>query len=75
MELGIYGLGRMGGNMAVRLRRGGHRVVAGNRSAGPVRRGGDAGRGSGLLHRGDGTEARGIAEDRLAHGAVWPGYR
>jgi 6-phosphogluconate dehydrogenase len=36
MELGIYGLGRMGGNMAVRLLKGGHRVVASNRSAGPV---------------------------------------
>ncbi|MGO8947177.1 MAG: phosphogluconate dehydrogenase (NAD(+)-dependent, decarboxylating) [Ktedonobacterales bacterium] len=36
MELAIYGLGRMGGNMATRLLRGGHRVVAGNRSAGPV---------------------------------------
>ncbi len=36
MEIGIYGLGRMGGNMAVRLARGGHRVVAANRSPGPV---------------------------------------
>src|SRR5258707_10299749 len=36
MEIGIYGLGRMGGNMATRLLRGGHRVVAGNRSARPV---------------------------------------
>jgi 6-phosphogluconate dehydrogenase len=36
MEIGIYGLGRMGGNMATRLLRGGHRVVAGNRSSGPV---------------------------------------
>jgi 6-phosphogluconate dehydrogenase len=36
MELGIYGLGRMGGNMAVRLVEGGHRVVASNRSPGPV---------------------------------------
>jgi 6-phosphogluconate dehydrogenase len=36
MELGIYGLGRMGGNMAVRLLQGGHRVVASNRSRGPV---------------------------------------
>ncbi len=36
MELGIYGLGRMGGNMAIRLLRGGHRVVASNRSRGPV---------------------------------------
>src|SRR5690349_24750345 len=36
MELGIYGLGRMGANMTVRLVRGGHRVVASNRSPGPV---------------------------------------
>ena len=36
MEIGIYGLGRMGGNMATRLARGGHRVVASNRSRGPV---------------------------------------
>jgi 6-phosphogluconate dehydrogenase len=36
MEIGLYGLGRMGGNMVTRLVRGGHRVVAGNRSAGPV---------------------------------------
>jgi len=36
MELGIYGLGRMGGNMATRLVQGGHRVVASNRSRGPV---------------------------------------
>ena len=28
MELGMYGLGRMGGNMARRLHRAGHRVVA-----------------------------------------------
>ncbi|MGH2503529.1 MAG: phosphogluconate dehydrogenase (NAD(+)-dependent, decarboxylating), partial [Ktedonobacterales bacterium] len=36
MELGLYGLGRMGGNMATRLVKGGHRVVASNRSRGPV---------------------------------------
>jgi 6-phosphogluconate dehydrogenase len=36
MELGIYGLGRMGANMALRLVQGGHRVVASNRSPGPV---------------------------------------
>ncbi len=36
MELGLYGLGRMGGNMVIRLVRGGHRVVASNRSPGPV---------------------------------------
>ncbi len=36
-ELGLYGLGRMGGNMVTRLLRGGHRVVAGNRSPDPVK--------------------------------------
>src|SRR5215216_5658194 len=37
MELGLYGLGRMGANMVRRLVRSGeHRVVAGNRSPGPV---------------------------------------
>jgi 6-phosphogluconate dehydrogenase len=36
METGIYGLGRMGGNMATRLVQAGHRVVASNRSPGPV---------------------------------------
>ena len=36
MEIGIFGLGRMGGNMALRLVRGGHRVVASNRSRGPI---------------------------------------
>jgi 6-phosphogluconate dehydrogenase len=36
MELALFGLGRMGGNMVIRLVRGGHRVVAGNRSSGPV---------------------------------------
>ena len=32
MELAVLGLGRMGGNMAGRLMRGGHRVVVWNRS-------------------------------------------
>ena len=32
MELAMVGLGRMGGNMAIRLVRGGHRVVAYNRT-------------------------------------------
>ena len=35
-EIGLYGLGRMGGNMVTRLARGKHRVVAGNRSPEPV---------------------------------------
>lgn len=38
MELGLAGLGRMGLNMAFRLLRGGHRVVAFNRSEGPRQR-------------------------------------
>jgi 6-phosphogluconate dehydrogenase (decarboxylating) len=33
MELALYELGRMGGNMVLRLVRGGQRVVAGNRSS------------------------------------------
>lgn len=33
MELGMIGLGRMGANMAIRLLRGGHRVVVYNRNA------------------------------------------
>jgi len=36
VEIGFYGLGRMGANMVTRLVRGGHRVVASNRSRGPV---------------------------------------
>ena len=37
MELGMIGLGRMGGNMARRLIKGGHRVVAYNRSPDPIK--------------------------------------
>jgi 6-phosphogluconate dehydrogenase len=36
MQLGFVGLGRMGGNMVHRLARGGHDIVAYNRSPGPV---------------------------------------
>ena len=36
MQLGIIGIGRMGGNMARRLVRGGHACVVYNRSSGPV---------------------------------------
>lgn len=36
MEVAILGLGRMGGNMAIRLQRGGHRVVVWNRSKGKI---------------------------------------
>jgi 6-phosphogluconate dehydrogenase len=37
MQIGMMGLGRMGSNMARRLLRGGHRVVAHNRSPEPVK--------------------------------------
>jgi 6-phosphogluconate dehydrogenase len=37
MDIAMVGLGRMGGNMAQRLLRGGHRVVVWNRSKEPVR--------------------------------------
>jgi 6-phosphogluconate dehydrogenase len=37
MQLGIVGLGRMGGNMAQRLLRGGHQVVGWDRAAGAAR--------------------------------------
>ena len=37
MELGMVGLGRMGGSMTKRLLQGGHRVVAFNRTPEPVR--------------------------------------
>ena len=43
MELGIIGLGRMGGNMAERLRLGGHKVVGFDFSADAVKRLTDAG--------------------------------
>ncbi len=36
MELGMIGLGRMGGNMARRLISGGHRIAAYNRTPDPV---------------------------------------
>jgi 6-phosphogluconate dehydrogenase len=38
MELGLIGLGRMGGNMAERLRRGGHKIVGFDFSADAVKR-------------------------------------
>ena len=37
MEIGMVGLGRMGGNMALRLLAGGHRVVVTDRSADAIR--------------------------------------
>ena len=43
MKLGMFGLGRMGGNMTVRLLRGGHDVVVFNRSPEPVERAVQAG--------------------------------
>src|SRR5688572_26069293 len=46
MQIGMIGLGRMGGNMAERLARGGHSVTAYDRDAAAVR--GAEGRGVGL---------------------------
>ena len=43
MELGLIGLGKMGGNMAERLRRAGHKVVGFDFSADAVKRLNDAG--------------------------------
>ncbi len=37
MELGMIGLGRMGGNMAQRLLQGGHRIVAYDPNSGQSR--------------------------------------
>ena len=38
MELGMIGLGRMGGNMVLRLLKGGHRVVVYDREPGAIER-------------------------------------
>jgi 6-phosphogluconate dehydrogenase len=43
MELGFVGLGRMGGNMVTRLVRGGHRVVAWDRSVDAIARARESG--------------------------------
>src|SRR5438067_11132109 len=43
MEIGIVGLGRMGGNMTLRLLKGGHRVVAFDLSVDAVKRHADQG--------------------------------
>lgn len=43
MQLGMIGLGRMGGNMTLRLLRGGHEMVVWNRSPGPVKTATDEG--------------------------------
>ena len=43
MQLGLIGLGRMGGNMNLRLMRGGHQIVVWNRSKGPVQAAVEAG--------------------------------
>jgi 6-phosphogluconate dehydrogenase len=43
MELAMVGLGKMGGNMVLRLLRGGHKVVVTNRSEGPIKQAETAG--------------------------------
>ncbi len=73
MELGIYGLGRMGGNMAVRLIRGGHRVVASNRSAEPVNEAAAAGAVPAFSIEEMVSEIAGDATYRLDDGAIRSG--
>ena len=64
MELGIIGLGQMGGNMAERLRLGGHKVVGFDFSADAVKRLNDSGSIGVTTLRGPGEEpgrsARGL---------------
>lgn len=43
MELAMVGLGKMGGNMVLRLMQGGHRLVVTNRSEGPIKQAETAG--------------------------------
>src|SRR5262249_47620329 len=43
MQLGLIGLGKMGGNMNLRLLQGGHQMVVYNRTPEPVRAAADAG--------------------------------
>ncbi len=59
MELGMIGLGRMGGNMTRRLLLGGHRVVAYDPDEGARREAEGAGRGERGVYRGAGRDAGG----------------
>ena len=64
MQLGLIGLGRMGGNMARRLKAGGHDVVAWDRSPEAVQK-----------LQGDGIEGASSLDDLVKHltppRAVW----
>lgn len=64
MQIAIMGLGRMGANMARRLLRGGHEVVAYNRSPGPVQE---------LVAEGaiGATSAQDVVDKLRAPRAVW----
>ena len=69
MELGIIGLGRMGGNMAERLRLGGHKVVGFDFK----RRRGEAADGLGIdgcLHTGGSGEEPRRSSRHLDYGAA-----
>ena len=64
MELGMIGLGRMGGNMVLRLLKGGHRVVVYDRDPSAIERHVEAG-GKGAVSFAD------LAEKLQAPRAVW----
>ena len=68
MRLGMIGLGRMGMNMARRLLRDGHEVVAYNRSPDKVARIAAEGARRCGKHRRPGRQAH-PTQDRLAHAA------
>ena len=74
MELAMVGLGRMGGNMARRLLRGGHRVVVWNRTFAKAQELEIDGRRGRRAARGRGRQARGAAGD-LVHAALRRAHR
>src|SRR2546428_3938105 len=71
VEIGLYGLGRMGGNMVTRLARGGHPVIAGNRSPEP---GQEAAKHGAVPPRSDEDLANKIEPPPLLWGIVPAGY-
>ena len=69
MQLGLIGLGKMGGNMAERLKLGGHQVVGFDFNADAVARLTKAGNRGRFVARGSGEKSEGPEGD-LDHGAA-----